>query len=77
MNLRSQLRATLIVALLALSACSQPARALRVGANSFPGYETLFLARDPMRGVPIRRGGVYDLAPVRVGIGVTPRGAAA
>lgn len=30
----------------ALSACSAPARPLRVGANSFPGYEALFLARD-------------------------------
>ncbi|MFI5345876.1 MAG: enolase C-terminal domain-like protein [Elusimicrobiota bacterium] len=34
----------------------------------------LWLKRDPTRGLRIARGGVYDLAPVRRGIGVTPIG---
>jgi L-alanine-DL-glutamate epimerase-like enolase superfamily enzyme len=33
----------------------------------------LWLKRDPTRGLRLRRGGVYDLAAVRAGIGVTPR----
>lgn len=33
----------------------------------------LFLAEDPVRGVPILRGGVYDLSAVRAGVGVVPR----
>ncbi|TBR24424.1 dipeptide epimerase [bacterium] len=46
-----------------------------LGAFEFADLDTpLFLARDPMRGVPIRRGGVYDLSPVKAGIGVSPRG---
>ena len=32
----------------------------------------LWLRRDPTRGLRIARGGVYDLSPVRRGIGVTP-----
>lgn len=45
-----------------------------MGRFEFADLDTpLFLASDPMRGVPIRRGGVYDLSPVRLGIGVTPK----
>lgn len=33
----------------------------------------LFFARDPMRGLRMRHGGVYDLTRVARGIGVTPR----
>lgn len=36
----------------------------------------LWLADDPTRGLRLARGGVYDLAPVRAGIGVVPRGSA-
>lgn len=44
-----------------------------LGGFEFADLDTpLFLASDPMRGVPIRRGGVYDLAPVKAGIGVKP-----
>jgi len=43
------------------------------GGFSFVDLDTpLFFARDPMRGVPLRRGGVYDLSRVRAGIGVRP-----
>lgn len=45
-----------------------------LGGFSFADLDTpLFLAEDPMRGVPIRHGGVYDLSKVRAGIGVAPR----
>lgn len=44
-----------------------------LGGFEFADLDTpLFLARDPMRGVPIRRGGLYDLAPVKAGVGVVP-----
>ncbi|TPW20897.1 MAG: mandelate racemase/muconate lactonizing protein, partial [Elusimicrobia bacterium] len=45
-----------------------------LGGFEFADLDTpLFLASDPMTGVPIARGGVYDLAPVKSGIGVTPK----
>lgn len=45
-----------------------------LGGFDYADLDTpLFFAFDPMRGVPIRRGGVYDLSPVRAGIGVTPK----
>ncbi|MFH2204479.1 MAG: dipeptide epimerase [Elusimicrobiota bacterium] len=45
-----------------------------LGGFSFVDLDTpLFFTRDPMRGVPIRRGGVYDLSRVRAGIGVVPK----
>ena len=45
-----------------------------LGGFEFADLDTpLFLASDPMRGVPIARGGVYDLAPVKAGIGVSPK----
>jgi L-alanine-DL-glutamate epimerase-like enolase superfamily enzyme len=44
-----------------------------LGGFSYFDLDTpLFFARDPMRGVPIRHGGVYDLSKVRAGIGVRP-----
>lgn len=45
-----------------------------LGAVRFVDLDTpLFFAKDPMRGVPIKRGGVYDLRSVRAGIGITPK----
>lgn len=50
-------------------------------AAGFGGFELadldtpLFFARDPMRGVPIRPGGVWDLSRARAGIGVVPKDA--
>ncbi|MBI5597210.1 MAG: dipeptide epimerase [Elusimicrobia bacterium] len=45
-----------------------------LGRFAYADLDTpLFLAEDPMRGVPIGRGGVYDLSKVRSGIGVSPR----
>lgn len=47
-------------------------------AAGFGGFEfidldmPLFFASEPMRGAPIRRGGVYDLSRVRSGVGVAP-----
>jgi L-alanine-DL-glutamate epimerase-like enolase superfamily enzyme len=34
---------------------------------------SLWLKNEPTRGVRIARGGLYDLANVRAGIGVSPR----
>lgn len=43
------------------------------GGFRFVDLDTpLLLSKDPMRGVRIRRGGVYDLSRVRAGIGVEP-----
>jgi L-alanine-DL-glutamate epimerase-like enolase superfamily enzyme len=45
-----------------------------LGGFSFVDLDTpLLLAKDPMTGLKIRRGGVYDLSGVRSGIGVRPR----
>lgn len=45
-----------------------------LGGFSFIDLDTpLWFARDPMKGVKMGRGGVYDLSSVRAGIGVTPR----
>ncbi len=42
-----------------------------LGGFEYADLDTpLFFARDPMRGVPIGHGGVYDLSKVRAGIGV-------
>lgn len=44
-----------------------------LGGFDFVDLDTpLWFARDPMRGVRIGRGGVYDLSGVRAGIGVVP-----
>ncbi|MFA5140415.1 MAG: dipeptide epimerase [Elusimicrobiota bacterium] len=44
-----------------------------VGGFDFIDLDTpLFLARDPMRGLRLRPGGVYDLSRVSSGIGVKP-----
>ncbi|OGR82662.1 MAG: hypothetical protein A3J74_00225 [Elusimicrobia bacterium RIFCSPHIGHO2_02_FULL_57_9] len=46
-----------------------------LGGFDFVDLDTpLWFKRNPMRGVSIGRGGVYDLARVSAGIGVTPRG---
>ena len=43
------------------------------GDFSFVDLDTpLLLAKDPMRGLRIKRGGLYDLSRVRAGIGVSP-----
>lgn len=43
------------------------------GGFRFADLDTpLFFAEDPARGVPIRRGGLYDLSKVRAGTGVRP-----
>ncbi|MBI5208433.1 MAG: dipeptide epimerase [Elusimicrobia bacterium] len=45
-----------------------------LGGFGFVDLDTpLWFAADPMRGVAIGRGGVYDLASVKAGIGVVPR----
>ncbi|MDE2491650.1 MAG: dipeptide epimerase, partial [Elusimicrobia bacterium] len=45
-----------------------------LGGFSFVDLDTpLWLADDPTRGLRLGRGGVYDLARVRAGIGVVPR----
>nr|OGS32276.1 MAG: hypothetical protein A3J82_02415 [Elusimicrobia bacterium RIFOXYA2_FULL_69_6] len=45
-----------------------------LGGFSFVDLDTpLWFSRDPMRGVAIGPGGVYDLSRVRAGIGVVPR----
>lgn len=44
-----------------------------LGSFAYADLDTpLFFARDPMRGVPIRHGGLYDLSKVRAGVGVVP-----
>jgi L-alanine-DL-glutamate epimerase-like enolase superfamily enzyme len=58
---------------LAMAAAAHFAAGL--GGFSFIDLDTpLWFARDPMRGVRLSRSGLYDLAPVRSGIGVSPRG---
>jgi len=45
-----------------------------LGGFDFIDLDTpLFFGRDPMRGLRILRGGLYDLRPVRSGIGVRPK----
>ncbi len=45
-----------------------------LGGFSFIDLDTpLWFSRDPMRGVRMGRGGVYDLSRVASGIGVTPK----
>jgi len=45
-----------------------------LGGFSFVDLDTpLFFTREPMRGVKILRGGVYDLSKVRAGLGVAPK----
>jgi L-alanine-DL-glutamate epimerase-like enolase superfamily enzyme len=45
-----------------------------VGGFSFIDLDTpLWFARDPMKGLKLGRGGVYDLARVKAGVGVAPR----
>ena len=45
-----------------------------LGGFSFVDLDTpLWLARNPTRGLTFGRGGVYDLATVKAGIGVIPR----
>lgn len=57
---------------LAMTAAAHFAAGL--GGFVFVDLDTpLFFARDPMQGVRIGRAGLYDLAPVRAGIGVRPR----
>lgn len=45
-----------------------------VGGFSFIDLDTpLWFARDPMRGLSLAHGGVYDLSTVKAGVGVAPR----
>lgn len=45
-----------------------------IGGFEFIDLDTpLWFARNPMRGVNIKRGGVWDLSRVEAGVGVTPR----
>ncbi|MDD5629949.1 MAG: dipeptide epimerase [Elusimicrobia bacterium] len=57
---------------LAMTAAAHFAAGL--GGFAFVDLDTpLWFRRDPMTGVRLGPGGVYDLAPVRAGIGVRPR----
>ncbi|MDE2312899.1 MAG: dipeptide epimerase [Elusimicrobia bacterium] len=45
-----------------------------LGGFSFIDLDTpLWFSRNPMRGLLLGRGGLYDLAPVKAGIGVLPK----
>lgn len=57
---------------LAMTAAAHFAAGL--GGFSFVDLDTpLWFAKDPMRGVTLGPGGVYDLSKVKAGIGVAPR----
>ena len=68
---RSWLRWALL-ALLPLGGCQPPPEGLRVGINTWPGYEPLLLARDPFAGVTVR--GDRLTASDAPGLGVAPVG---
>ena len=56
---------------LAMTAAAHFAAGL--GGFAFVDLDTpLWFARDPMRGGRLGPGGVYDLGPVKAGIGVRP-----
>ena len=45
-----------------------------IGGVDFVDLDTPYwFAKDPMAGIKLKRGGVYDLKPVRAGIGVWPK----